>query len=125
MKAARWFTWIGSIVLFATAILHMAKFSHVEGLLQANAVGSSVAGIVKALWLIFAAEGIGVAIIALLASTIERGGRILIMCGLIMAVNAVLLVKFLGLFVGVYVAIFVMLMFLAGGFLMGRQTAAR
>lgn len=121
MKAGRWCTGIGSVVLFVVGILHALKFTQLEGMIQASAIKPPLGGIAKGSWLIFSGEMMAMAVIALVGSGIPRGERIVLLCGLVMALNAVLLVKFVGVFAGVYITVFVMILFLAGAYLQSRE----
>jgi hypothetical protein len=125
MKAARWSVSIGSIVLFVTGVLHGAKFPELERMISANGVKLPVDGIARASWLIFSTEMMAVAAIAFMASRMERGRGILLVCAVTMAINAVLLIKFVGIFIGVYVTLFVIVMFFIGGLLTDKETASR
>lgn len=123
MKLGRWCTTLGSIVLFLVGVGHGLKFSQLEAMIQASTVKQPLDGIVRGCWLILATEMAGIALIAFVASRLERGARVVLLCGLILMVNTGLLLKFVGLFVGVYLTLFVMIMFLVGGLLQSQESA--
>lgn len=123
MKTGRWLTWIGSLILFLTGIGHGAKFGQLQGMIQASGLKAPLDGIVRACWLTFSSEMVAIAVIATVASGIERGGRIVLICAATMILNGALLFHYLGLFIGVYATLAVALLFLAGGLLQGKQTA--
>jgi len=123
MKTGRWLTWIGSVILFLTGIGHGAKLAQLQGMIQASGLKAPLDGIVRACWLTFSGEMVAIAVIATVASGIERGGRIVLICAATMILNGALLFHYLGLFIGVYATLAVALLFLAGGLLQGKQTA--
>lgn len=86
-------------------------------MLSENHVKPPLDGISRASWLIFSTEMIAVAVIAFMASRMERGRGILFVCAVTMAVNAAFLVKYLGMFIGFYLTISVMILFLVGALL--------
>jgi hypothetical protein len=71
--------------------------------------------ILKGCWLVFSGEMVALAVIAVVASRLERGGSIVLICAATMTSNAALLLHFVGLFFGVYVSAVVALFFLVGG----------
>src|SRR5262249_30997391 len=107
MKLGRGCTSLGSIVLFVVSILHGLKFSQLQAMISGSVVKPPLDGIVRGCWLIFSTEMAGIAIIAFMACSLERGARVVIVCGLIMLANAAILLKFVGLFAGVYITLFV------------------
>jgi hypothetical protein len=123
MKAARWSVSIGSLVLFFTGVLHGVKFPQLERMISENGVKPPLDGIARASWLIFSTEMMAVALIAFMASRMERGRGTLLVCAVVMAVNATFLAKFLGMFIGVYLTLFVMVMFFAGALLPDKARA--
>ena len=123
MKTGRWLTWIGSAVLFLTGLGHGAKFAHLQGMIQASGLKAPLDGIVRACWLVFSGEMVAIAVIATVASGMERGGRIVLICAATMILNGALLFHYLGLFIGVYVTLAVAILFLAGGWMQAKAAA--
>ncbi len=123
MKAARWVTGIGSLGLFLTGLGHGAKLGQLQGMISASGMKAPLDGILKGCWLVFSGEMVGLAIIALLASGLERGGRIVLLCAAAMIFDAGLLLHFVGPFIGVYISAGVGVFFLAGGLLQLKQGA--
>lgn len=123
MKTGLWLTGVGGLVLFVTGIGHGAKFSQLQGMIAANNVKAPLDGMVRGCWLAFSGEMVAIAVIAMLASGMERGGRIVLICAATMVVNAALLLHFLGPFVGVYISAAVAVLFIAGGLMQGKQVA--
>jgi hypothetical protein len=123
MKAGRWLTWVGGIISLLTGIGHGAKFSQLQGMIAASSVKPPLDGITRASWLAFSGQMVATALIAMMASTMERGGRIVLLCALSTIFNSALLLYFLGPFIGVYISAVVAVVFLAGGVLLGKQTA--
>jgi hypothetical protein len=123
MKTGRWLTLIGSMVLFLTGLGHGAKFAQLQGMIQASSVKAPLDGIVRACWLVFSGEMLAIAAIAIVASGIERGGRIVLICAATMFLNGALLFHYVGLFFGVYVTLAVAILFLAGGGMQAKRAA--
>jgi len=123
MKIGRWLTGIGSVVLFLTGIGHGTKLSQVQGMLAASGVKAPLDGIVKGCWLAFSGEMTALAVIALVASGMQRGGWIVLLCAATMIFNVGLLLHFVGPFVGLYISLAVGVLFLAGGLMQMKQAA--
>lgn len=123
MKTGRWLTWIGSVILFLTGIGHGTKFAQLQGMIQASSFKAPLDGIVRACWLVFSGEMVAIAVIAVVASGMERGGRIVLICAATMILDGVLLFRFLGPFIGVYVTVAVAILFLAGGWMQAKAAA--
>ena len=123
MRTGRWLTWMGSVILFLTGIGHGAKFGQLQGMIQASNFKAPLDGIVRACWLVFSGEMVAIAVIAGVASGMERGGRIVLICAATMIVDGVLLFRFLGPFIGVYVTVAVAILFLAGGWMQTKAAA--
>lgn len=121
MKNARWFTPLGSIVLFASAIFHGSGYIPLLRRMHAAGIEPPYDGLIKACWWILSVEFAGLGIIALLAHRMERAGRIVLMCAATSAVTAVLFLRFLGLFPGVYLLAIVTVLFLIGGWPQDQQ----
>jgi len=117
MSAARWCTGIGSVILGLFGIGHGTRLVQVEQMMTAGGVKAPLDGLVKASWLIFSVEMIVVAIIAVVASRIQRGGPVVLLCAAMNAANGLLVWHFFGLFIGVYAVIVVAILYLAGGLL--------
>ncbi len=123
MKTGRWLTGIGSVVLFLTGIGHGMKFAQLQGMIQASSFKAPLDGIVRACWLVFSGEMVAIAVIAVVASGMGRGGRIVLICAATMILDGVLLFRFLGPFIGVYVTAVVAILFLAGGWMQAKSAA--
>ena len=123
MKAARLFTLLGSIVLFASAVFHgLGYFQVTSALAMETLRRPQLAGLFKACWLTFSIAMAALALIALVARSIERGGPIVLLCAAANAVNGFLLFHFLGLFIGFYLVTIVTVLFFAGGYLQVRAS---
>jgi hypothetical protein len=77
----------------------------------------------KASWLLFSVELFFLAAIAFLARDMERGGRIVLLCGACTGVSALLMLRFLGAFPGVYLLAVVTLLLVLGGTLQAKTPA--
>src|SRR5579859_4987310 len=120
MRTGRWLTWMGSVILFLTGIGHGTKFAQLQGMIQASSFKAPLDGIVRACWLVFSGEMVAIAVVA---SGMERGGRIVLICAATMILDGVLLFRFLGPFIGVYVTVAVAILFLAGGWMQTKAAA--
>jgi hypothetical protein len=123
MKNARLFTLLGSLVLMGSAVFHSLGYPRLLHRIEASAIQPPLDGIMKASWLTFSVQLFALAVIALLARTMDRGGRIVLLCAASTAISAILLFRFLGLFPGVYLLAVVTLLLLAGGWLQAKEPA--
>jgi hypothetical protein len=123
MKNARWFTALGSFVLFASALLHGSGYIPLVRRIRAATIPAPLDGILQASWLTFSVQFLALAVIAFLARKMTRGGWIVLLCALFTAIDAVILLYFLGPFVGVYLLTAVTVVFLIGGWLQAKQPA--
>jgi hypothetical protein len=122
MKPMRWITPLGSLVLLASSILHAGGYSRLVHRIEAGAMlAPPLDGIVKALWLLFSLELFFLAVISFLARNMERGGRIVLVCGACTGVSALLMLRFLGGFAGVYLLAAVTLLLVLGGTLQAKD----
>lgn len=123
MKTARLLTLLGSLVLFADAIFHgLGYFQVTSALAMETLRRPQLAAIFKACWLAFSILMAALALIALVARSLERGGPIVLLCAAANAINGFLLFHFLGLFIGVYLVSIVTVLFFAGGYLQVRAS---
>jgi hypothetical protein len=123
MQVGRWCTAIGSLILGIFGILHGVKLTDVEKMMLAGGVKAPLDGLVKASWLIFAVEMVVVAIIAIVASRMPRGARIIFLCAAMMVANALLVLHFFGPFIGVYAISLVATLYVAGGLIQRKSDA--
>jgi hypothetical protein len=123
MKTGRWLTGIGSVILFLTGIGHGFRIADVQKMIVESGMKPPLDVILKGCWLAFSGEMAALAVIAVVASRLEKGGIIVLICAVTMIANAALLLHFMGPFFGVYVSVVVALFFLAGGGLQTKQTA--
>lgn len=123
MKTARWFTALGSLVVIGSAILHTSGYPRLLHRIEAEAIRHPLDGVLKALWLALSVELFILAVVAFLASTMDRGGRIVLLCGASTGGSVLLLFHFLGLFPAVYLFTVATLLFLVGGWLQAKEPA--
>jgi hypothetical protein len=123
MKIGRWLTGIGSLLLFLTGLGHGAKLAQLLGMIAASGMKAPMDGILKGCWLAFSGEMVALAVIAMVASGVARGGWIVLLCAATMIFNVGLLLHFVGPFIGVYISAVVGVFFLAGGLLQMKQPA--
>jgi putative intracellular protease/amidase len=123
MKTGRWLTGIGSVILFLTGIGHGFRIADVQKMIVASGMKAPLDAILKGCWLAFSGEMMALAVIAVVASRLEKGGTIVLICAATMIANAALLFHFMGPFFGVYVSAVVAVFFLAGGGLQTKQAA--
>jgi hypothetical protein len=123
MKVGRWFTWTGSIVLFLTGIGHGSRIVDIQKMIVDSGMKAPLDAILKACWLVFSGEMIALAVIAMVATGMERGARIVLICAVTMFLNGGLVLHFLGLSFPVFVSSAVAVLFLAGGLMQGKRAA--
>ena len=123
MKTGHWLTGIGSIVLLLTGIGHGLRIADVQKMIVDSGMKGPLIVILKGCWLVFSGEMVALSVIAVVASRLEKGGSIVLICAATMIANAALLLHFMGPFFGVYVSAVVALFYLAGGGLQSKQTA--
>jgi hypothetical protein len=123
MKLGRWLTGIGSVVLLLTGIGHNTLIVRVQKMILDGGVKAPLDVILKSCWLAFGGEMVALAVIALVASRLEKGGSIVLVCAATLLVNAGLLLHFMGLFFGVYVSVIVGVLYLSGGLMQMKQAA--
>jgi hypothetical protein len=123
MKTGRWLTGMGSIVLLLTGIGHGFRIADVQKMIVDSGMKAPLDVILKACWLAFSGEMVALAVIAMVASGMAGGGRIVLICAATMIVNAVLLLHFVGPAFPVYVSATVAVLLLAGGLLQSKPAA--
>jgi hypothetical protein len=85
MKIARWFTGIGSVVIFVVGILHGLKLTQLESMIPASGLHGPLEGILKGCWLVFSGEMVVLGVIAFIMSRTQGGGPIVLLCAATMA----------------------------------------
>jgi hypothetical protein len=123
MKTGRWLTGIGSTVLLLTGIGHGMRIVDVQKMIVDSGMKAPLDVILKACWLAFSGEMVALAVIAMLASGMAGGGRMVLICSATMMANAALLLHFVGLSFPVYVSLIVAVFLLAGGWIQSKQAA--
>lgn len=121
MKTGRWLTGIGSVVLFLLAIGHGTRIVQLQKMIVDSGMKAPLDGILKACWLVFSGEMVALAVIAMVATGMERGARIVLICAVTMFVNAGLVLHFVGLSFPVYASLAVAVLLLAGGLMQAKQ----
>ena len=116
-------TGMGSVILLFTGIGHTTGIVRVEKMMVESGMKAPLDVLLKVCWLTFGGEQLALAVIAMVASAMAGGGRIVLICAATMFVNATLLLHFLGPFVGVYLSVVVALLFLAGGWMQAKEAA--
>jgi len=124
MKFARWLTPLGSLVLLGSAIFHASGYIWLVHRIESEAkLPAGMEGVLKASWLLFSVEMFFLAVIAFLARNMEKGGRIVLLCGACTGLSALLLLRFVGAFIGVYLLAAVTLLLVLGGTLQAKDPA--
>ena len=88
MKTGRWLTGIGSVILFLTGIGHGSRIADVQKMIVDSGMKAPLDAILKGCWLAFSGEMVAIAVIAVVASRLERGGSIVLICAATMIANA-------------------------------------
>jgi hypothetical protein len=120
MKTGRWLTGIGSTGLLLTGIGHGTRIVDLQKMIVDAGMKAPLDVILKACWLVFSGEMVALAVIAMVASGMAGGGRIVLICAATMIVNALLLLHFLGPAFPVYVSATVAVFLLAGGWMQNK-----
>ena len=120
---AKWLTRIASAILFIVGALHETRLPQFEKIIAASGMQGLAAGMFKGAQLVFGAEMLALAVIAFVASGMEKGARFVLICGATMALNAAILLWALGPVIPVDITIVLALMFLLGGSLQAKGAA--
>jgi len=124
MKLARLLILLGSIVMFAGALLHIVGGSlGVFPVLAKTGMDARVAGAIKCVWLVVSAHGVLLAPALVWISRRPGTGSLLRYLALIPTVDAVLMFRFVGLFSGFYIVAGCAVLLLAGAWLMPSEEA--
>ena len=123
MKTARLIILIGGIVQIVTACLHGSGFLFLGRRISGEHIAAETAAILKTCWLAFSVELIALAIVAILARSMERGAGIVLFCAFVVDVNGALMLAFLGPFIGFWMVALDTVLLGLGGYLL--QKASR
>jgi hypothetical protein len=123
MKTGRWLTGIGSIVLLLTGIGHGIRILDLQKMIVDSGMKAPLDVILKGCWLAFSGEMVALAVIAMVASGMAGGARIVLICAATMIVNAALLLHFLGPSFPFYVSAVVAVFLFAGGWMQSKPAA--
>ena len=123
MKTGRWLTGIGSMVLLLTGIGHGFRIVDLQKMIVDAGMKAPLDVILKGCWLAFSGEMVALAVIAMVATGMAGGGRIVLICAATMIVNALLLLHFVGPAFPVYVSATVAVFLLAGGWMHSKPAA--
>ena len=118
MRVGRWLILAGSVVLFATAVLHGSGFGHVSGMIAKSGLSPLGADAFKALWLMFSIHLAILSVVFVVASRTHAARRLVLLCALIPVADTVLMLHFLGVFVGTISILSAAVLFLIGGLLL-------
>jgi len=122
MKTARLIILIGGIVQILTACFHSWGFVYLVKRIETEHIAAETAAILKTIWLGFSVQLIAVAIIAILARSLERGGGIVLFCAFTVAVNGALMLFFIGPFIGFWMVVIDALWLGLGGYLQAKAS---
>jgi hypothetical protein len=123
MKLARLLILLGSIVMFAGALLHiLGGLKGVFPILLKAGVDPRIAGAIKCVWLVVSAHGLLLAPALVWISRRHDTRSLLRYLVLIPAVDAVLMYCFVGFFAGFYIVATSALLLLAGAWLMPQSS---
>lgn len=124
-QLARWLVVAAGIILAGTAAFHATGYATVSNAIQASGAKPFLVAAVRALWLMFSAHLVLLAIVVVLASGVPRARPILLACGLIPAVDTVLLFHFAGLFIGTVSLAVAAVLLVVGGMLQASPNASK
>jgi len=123
MKIGRWLTGIGGVILLLTGLGHGAKLGQLNAMIQQAGLKAPLDAILRGCWLTLSGEMVGVGVLAIVASRMDKGARIVLICAAAMIFNAGVLLHFVGPFIGVYLTATVAVLFLAGGWMQSKRAA--
>jgi len=121
MKRAQWLIIAGSIILFCTALLHASGYSGVANAIAATGAKPFLVSAVKGLWLMFSAHLIILSLVFVVASRSSGGKWVVLVCALMPVFDALLLLRFVGIFPGSILIAAAAILFLIGGLLFPRS----
>ncbi len=96
----RWLVVAAAVVLFATAAFHATGYASVSNAIVASGAKPALVAAVQALWLMFSLHLIVIGMVVILASGAPGARRVVLACALFPALDTLLLLRFVGLFVG-------------------------
>jgi hypothetical protein len=114
---------MGSVILLFTGIGHVTRIVQVEKLIAAGGMKAPLDLLLKVNWLMFGSLMVALAVIAMVASALAGGGRIVLICGATMLVTAGVVFYFGGLSIPLYVSLVVAVLLLAGGGMQAKEAA--
>ena len=116
MRFARSLVALGSLILFATALLHGSGYATLSGKMENSNAAPFLVSAFKAVWLMISAHLIVLSAVLVTASHTPIGKPVVLLGALIPALDTMLLLHFLGAFIGVYSLAVATLCLLVGGF---------
>lgn len=123
MKAARWVTGSGSLLLFIVGVVHEMAIGKLDRMIAQSGLKPPASEIFRACWLLFGGEMMALAVIAWVASRVARGAGVVLVCGLAMLGNAAILLKYLGSSIQLYVTLAFAVIFLTGAWMQSKASA--
>ncbi len=122
MKMARWLIVAGSVILFGTALFHASGYNGVARAIEASGAKPFLVSAVKGLWLMFSAHLIILSLIIVAASRSSHARWLVLLCAVMPVADALLLLRFAGVFAGTILIAVAAMLFIAGGLLLPRQS---
>jgi hypothetical protein len=118
MKLAHWLILLGSIVLFASGLVHLLGYPHIFPVLVSAGVDLRLIGAIKTLWLSFTVEFVILSPAFVWISRLPRGRNLLLFLTLIPLMNAFLMYYLIGPFIGAHMVLAGALLLLLGAWLL-------
>jgi hypothetical protein len=125
MKLPRWLILLGSILLFASGLLHLLGYPYIFPALLKAGIDRKLIGALKALWLAFTVSFVVVSAAFIFLSRRPQGRNLILFLCLLPLINAILMYSLVGPFIGSYVVSAGTVLVLIGAWLLPRnQTTA-
>lgn len=103
MKSPRWLIFLGSLILFFGAMLHLLGYSRVVPVLVGAGVDPTIVGAFKAIWLAFSVQFLVLAPAFVWISRRPETRSLLLFLALVPVLDSILMYYFVGPFIGDYI----------------------
>jgi len=120
----RWLVFTAAVAILATAAIHGMGYASVSSAIVAVGALPGLVAVVRALWLMYSAHLVVLAIVVCLASRVAGGRPVILACALIPAADTALLLRFVGFFVGTYALAAATVLLVLGGLLPPQHTGS-
>lgn len=120
MKLASWLILLGSMVLFASGLLHLLGYPYIFPLLVKAGVEAKVIGAIRALWPAFTVQFVVLSVAFVWISRRPQGRNLILFLCLIPLIDAILMYSLVGPFIGSNLVLAGTVLVLIGAWLLPR-----